>query len=90
MRHLAVCAGLRVTELTGLQVEDTDQQLMSIRVLGKGRRERKLPLSKPTATALRAWLAVRGQVAVPGFHNARGESLSRWWLRRFAYLAQAA
>ena len=84
MMHLAVCAGLRVSELTGLKLEDIDLPSMSIRVLGKGRRERTLPLWKTTATALRAWLAVRGQPAVPElFVNARGEPLSRWG---FAYL----
>src|SRR5437899_3632181 len=44
MLHLAVCAGLRVSELTGLKIEDIDVPSMSIRVLGKGRRERMLPL----------------------------------------------
>jgi integrase/recombinase XerD len=84
MLHLAVCAGLRVSELTGLKIEDIDLPSMSIRVLGKGRRERTLPLWKTTAAALRAWLAVRGQVAAPEvFVNARGEPLSRWG---FAYL----
>jgi site-specific recombinase XerD len=42
MLHLAVCAGLRVSELTGLKLEDIDLSSMSIRVLGKGRRERAL------------------------------------------------
>ena len=60
MLHLAVCAGLRVSELTGLKLEDIDLSSMSIRVLGKGRRQRALPLWKTTAAALRAWLAVRG------------------------------
>lgn len=84
MLHLAVCAGLRVSELTGLKIEDIDLPSMSIRVLGKGRRERTLPLWKTTAAALRAWLAVRGQPAVPEvFVNGRGEPLSRWG---FAYL----
>ena len=84
MLHLAVCAGLRVSELTGLKIDDIDLPSMSIRVLGKGRRERTLPLWKPTAAALRAWLAIRGQVATPEvFVNARGEPLSRWG---FAYL----
>ena len=84
MLHLAVCAGLRVSELTGLKLEDVDLSSMSIRVLGKGRRERTLPLWKTTAAALRAWLAVRGRVAAPEvFVNARGEPLSRWG---FAYL----
>jgi integrase/recombinase XerD len=84
MLHLAVCAGLRASELTGLKVEDIDLPSMTIRVLGKGRRERTLPLWKSAATALRAWLAVRGRVAAPEvFINARGEPLSRWG---FAYL----
>lgn len=84
MLHVAVCAGLRVSELTGLKVDDLDLPSMSIRVLGKGRRERILPLWTTAAAALRAWLAVRGRVAVPEvFVNAWGEPLSRWG---FAYL----
>jgi integrase/recombinase XerD len=82
--HLAVCAGLRASELTGLKIEDIDLPSMSIRVLGKGRRERTLPLWKTTATALRGWFAVRGRVAAPEvFVNTRGEPLTRWG---FAYL----
>src|SRR5881409_3918934 len=42
MLHVAVCAGLRVSELTGLKIDDIDLPSMSIRVLGKGRRERTL------------------------------------------------
>jgi integrase/recombinase XerD len=79
MLHLAVCAGLRVSELTGLLVEDVDPQSAGIRIRGKGRRERALPLSKTTATALRAWLAIRGPIASPElFVNARGQPISRW------------
>lgn len=77
--HLAVCAGLRVSELTGLRTDDVAPRSISIRVRGKGRRERALPLWKTTAAGLRAWLAVRGEVASPElFVNARGEPLSRW------------
>ena len=47
MLHLAVCAGLRVSELTGLKLDDIDLASMSMSVLGKGRRERTLPLWKP-------------------------------------------
>jgi site-specific recombinase XerD len=79
MLHLAVCAGLRVSELTGLRMDEVAPQSASIRVRGKGRRERALPLWKTTAAALRAWLAVRGSIATPEvFVNARGEPLSRW------------
>src|SRR5207245_5507493 len=53
MLHLAVCAGLRVSELTGLRIDDVAPQSASIRVRCKGRRERALPLWKTTAAALR-------------------------------------
>jgi integrase/recombinase XerD len=77
--HLAVCAGLRVSELTGLRTDDVAPQSASIRVRGKGRRERALPLWKTTSAALRAWLAIRGAVASPElFVNARGMPFSRW------------
>jgi len=92
MLHLAICAGLRVSELTGLRMEDLAFPSMSIHVHGKGRRERAMPLWKTAATALRAWLAVRNTVPVPEvFVNCRGEPISRWG---FAYIlkqhAQAA
>jgi site-specific recombinase XerD len=79
MLHLAVCAGLRVSELTGLRLDDLAPQSTSIRVRGKGRRERALPLWKTTAAALRAWLTIRGPVTSPElFVNARGDPFSRW------------
>jgi site-specific recombinase XerD len=92
MLHLAVCAGLRVSELTGLRTDDVGLQSSSIRVLGKGRRERALPLWKTAATAVRAWLAIRGSVTSPElFVNARGQPFSRWGvayvLRRHAEAA---
>jgi integrase/recombinase XerD len=79
MLHLAICAGLRVSELTSMRFDDVGAQAASIRVRGKGRRERALPLWKTTASAVRAWLAIRGAVAAPElFVNARGQALSRW------------
>jgi integrase/recombinase XerD len=84
MLHLAICAGLRVSELTALRIDDVTVSSMSIQVRGKGRRERAMPLWKTTATALRAWLTVRGTPAVPEvFVNRRGQAMSRW---AFAYL----
>jgi site-specific recombinase XerC len=74
MLHLAVCPGLRVSELTGLKLDDIDLLSMSIRVLGKGRRERTLPLWKTTAAALRAWLAVAAGTQRPRCSSTPGES----------------
>ena len=61
MLHLCFAGGLRVSELVGLPLESVRlERTPSIRVLGKGRKERCLPLWKETAADLRAWLAVRG------------------------------
>lgn len=79
MLHVAFAAGLRVSELVGLRLDGVafDPRL-SIQVLGKGRRERTLPLWKETTTALRAWLALRGPAPVPEvFLNARGHAMTR-------------
>lgn len=79
MLHLAFAAGLRVSELIGLRLQDVvlSPQPM-VHVLGKGRRERSLPLWKETATVLRAWLVVRGDGTAPEFFvSARGERLTR-------------
>jgi integrase/recombinase XerD len=79
MLHLCFAAGLRVSELTSLRVVDLSlQPHASILVRGKGRRERCLPLWKQTVAALRAWLAVRGALAVPElFVNTQREPLTR-------------
>ena len=79
MLHVAFAAGLRVSELVGLRIDGLAfEPRLSIRVLGKGRRERVLPLWKETATALRAWLAVRGSSSVPHvFLNALDLPLTR-------------
>lgn len=79
MLHLCFAAGLRVSELVGLQLRDVMlQPQASVLVHGKGRRERCLPLWKVTATALRAWLGVRGTVPAPEvFVSARGQPMTR-------------
>jgi site-specific recombinase XerD len=79
MLHLAFAAGLRVSELVSLRVDQLDYPtLSSVHVLGKGRRERVLPLWKETAAALRAWLAVRPQSGHPAlFLNAVGRAMTR-------------
>jgi site-specific recombinase XerD len=79
MLHLCFAAGLRVSELVGLPLENVSlQPTPSIRVLGKGRKERCLPLWKETAADLRAWLTVRGTVPVPElFVNAEAAAMTR-------------
>lgn len=79
MMHMCFAGGLRVSELLGLPLSRVNLQgIASIHVVGKGRRERTLPLWKETARDLRAWLAVRGQVRAPEvFVNASGVAMSR-------------
>lgn len=79
MLDVCFAAGLRVSELVGLQVADlTFDPRPSVRVMGKGRRERALPLWKQTGANLRAWLVIRGAAAVPElFLNARGDAMTR-------------
>ncbi len=79
MLHLCFSAGLRVSELIGLPLTAlTLHPTPSIRVMGKGRKERYLPLWKQTAADTRAWLAVRGDAPAPElFLNARGGPMTR-------------
>ena len=79
MLHLCFAAALRVSELVTLPVSDLSLRGTAIlRVHGKGRRERCLPLWKQTTADLRAWLAVRGEIPVPElFLNATGGPMSR-------------
>jgi len=79
MLHLCYAGALRVSELTGLRLDDLKLQPQpNVLVHGKGRKERCLPLWKTTTTALRAWLAVRGAAPVPElFVSARGQPLTR-------------
>jgi site-specific recombinase XerD len=94
MLHLCFAGGLRVSELVGLRIEDMVlQPQASVLVHGKGRKERCLPLWKETASAVRAWLSVRGEVRVPElFPNARNDAMTRagfeYILRKHVHTAE--
>ena len=79
MLHLAYTAALRVSELVSLKCANLQQpQLNSIRVYGKGRRERVLPLWKETKSVLRDWLSVRPDNSDDHlFTNAQGAAMTR-------------
>ncbi len=55
--ELLYATGVRVGELVGLDLDDYDDERRLVRVLGKGRKERSVPLGLPAARALAAWLA---------------------------------
>jgi integrase/recombinase XerC len=74
-------SGLRVSELTGLDWPDVDAEAETVRVLGKGRKERVVPIGRPALRALDAWrrsCAERGWPVASGpvFRNVRGGRLT--------------
>jgi site-specific recombinase XerD len=79
MLHLTFAADLRVSELVSVRLDQIDQQtLTSIHILGKGRRERILPLWKETAVVIKAWLRIRSASNAPElFLNARAQAMTR-------------
>jgi site-specific recombinase XerD len=75
---LAAQTGLRLSEITGLKLDDVVLVTGAhIRVIGKGRKERCVPLAKSTAAVLKTWLREphRGDQGVL-FPNAHGGRLS--------------
>ncbi len=53
--ELLYASGIRVSELCGLDVGDLDDERRTVRVLGKGSRERVVPIGIPAARAVRQW-----------------------------------
>ena len=74
--ELLYATGLRVAECCGLDLDDLDRQQGSVRVMGKGGKERVVPAGDVALQALDAWLTVRGEGRGPLFTNPRGGRLS--------------
>jgi integrase/recombinase XerD len=95
--ELLYASGLRVSELTALDLADLDLGRRTVRVRGKGGRERVALFGPPAARALAAYLAHgRPRLAGPGsgaavFLNARGRRLTRQgcWLIVRAHAVRA-
>jgi integrase/recombinase XerC len=80
MLELTYSSGLRLSELCGLEVADVDLEGGLVKVLGKGRKVRVVPVGRHAREAVRAWLAVRADLAGPGenalFVSRRGRRIS--------------
>jgi integrase/recombinase XerC len=94
--ELLYAAGIRVSELCGLDLGDLDGGRRTVRVLGKGSKERVVPVGIPAARAVAAWLAA-GRPVVAGprsgaamFLGARGGRVDTRTVRRVVHARIAA
>ena len=82
LAELLYGSGLRVSEAAGLDLRAVDLRAREVRVLGKGRKERIVPLGEPCVEALAAWIRARPSLLGEGskeqavFLNLRGGRLS--------------
>jgi integrase/recombinase XerC len=81
MLELFYASGLRLSELVGLDLDDVNLSSRVVRVLGKGGKERQVPLNHTAADAIRAYLGdrealVRGALSAP--RHADEEDPPRW------------
>jgi integrase/recombinase XerD len=94
MLEVLYAAGLRISELTALDVDDIDLDIATIRCIGKGSKERVVPIGRAAVEALGAYLTqarpglVRKRANAALFVNQRGQRLTRQgcWklLKRYA------
>lgn len=89
-------SGIRVSELTGLDLGDVDRERMTIRVIGKGNKERVVPIGGPALRALDRWITVgRSQLFsdVSGaalFLGSRGKRIDQRVVRSIVYQSMSA
>ena len=95
--ELLYASGLRISELVGIDLDDLELRTRLVKVRGKGSKERIVPFGTKAEGALRAYLAVRGELirdieeqAV--FVNYRGERITTRSIRRLfeGYVRDAA
>lgn len=71
MLELLYASGLRVSELVGLNITDVDFTNLTVRVKGKGRKERIVPFGQHALRALQDYLAVRGELLIEADEDKR-------------------
>ena len=82
--ELLYSTGMRCSEIVGLVLDDIDTGNRSIRILGKGRKERWVPFGTPALLALTAYLQTRSNIGGrdPVFAGAKGKPLADRTVRR--------
>lgn len=87
--------GMRLSELCGIKLSDIDPQLRSLRVLGKGSKERIIYLNDACRDALTSWLSIRAahDTKKTGalFLSSRGDMISpktvQWMIYKYLKMA---
>ena len=96
MVEMLYATGARVAELCGLDIGDIDYSRNTIRVLGKGNKERMIPVGRPAIKALEIWLKDGREALVTKesgsavFLGARGKRIDQRTVRTVVYEALAA
>lgn len=90
MVEMLYASGARVSEICGLNLKDIDYERSTIRVIGKGSKERVIPIGRPAIAALEKWLKVRPQLANEKsgdavFLGARGKRIDQRQVREVVY-----
>ena len=89
-------SGIRVSELTGLNVDDFDRERNTLRVIGKGNKERIVPIGLPAIKAIENWIAqgrsrfVNDNSERALFLGARGKRIDQRVVREIVYEATQA
>lgn len=78
--ELLYAAGLRVSELTGLNLTDVDENDQVVRVMGKGRKERVVPYGAKAAEAMRLYWPVRDKLLLENQGNTKKPDLNAVFL----------
>lgn len=76
--EILYASGIRVSELVNLDIEDIDLQARSLRVLGKGRKERMTPFGIPAAESLRFYFDAGRPQLVNRMEEERAVFLNRF------------
>jgi integrase/recombinase XerC len=94
--EMLYATGARVSELCGLDFNDIDYDRQTIRVLGKGNKERTIPFGNPALRALDLWLK-QGRDKIAQSHSgdavfigARGKRIDQRTVRTVVYEALSA
>ncbi|MFZ9922885.1 MAG: tyrosine recombinase XerC, partial [Candidatus Nanopelagicaceae bacterium] len=89
-------SGIRISELVGLDLGDIDRQRSTIKVMGKGSKERVVPLGQPALTAVDNWIN-KGRAELVSeasgsalFIGSRGKRIDQRVARSVVYQAMEA